>query len=201
MEPKEVPIGSAAGGISVASDKSQTTGLAGRYATAAFELALEEKALDALARDLATIRALLDASEDFLRLVRSPVLTREEQSKALEAILGDAKAHALTRKFVLLLSRNRRLFILGDVIRAFETLVARHRGEIPAAVTSARPLNEAETAELTRILKEKLGREPILELKVDPKLLGGLVLKVGSRLIDSSLRTRLAGIRAAMRGS
>ena len=185
----------------MASDESQTTGLAGRYATAVFELALEEKALDALARDLATLKELLDASEDLLRLVRSPVLTREEQSKALEAILESAKAHPLTRKLVLLLAQKRRLFALADVIRAFESLLARHRGEIAATVTSARALNEGEIAELKRILKDKLGREPKLETHVDPTLLGGLVLKVGSRMIDSSLRTKLDGLRLAMRGN
>ncbi len=185
----------------MASDNSHTTGLAGRYATAVFELALEEKALEPLARDLAKLRTLLEASEDLLRLVRSPVLTREEQSGALEAVLESAAAHPLTRKLVLLLAQKRRLFALHDVIRAFEALLARHRGEIAATVTSARPLNDNETAELKRILKEKLGREPKLEAKVDPTLLGGLVLKVGSRMIDASLRAKLDGLRAAMRGS
>jgi F-type H+-transporting ATPase subunit delta len=185
----------------VASNDSHTSGLAGRYATAAFELALEEKALDALAADLARLRGLLEASEDFLRLVRSPVLTREEQSKALEAVLERVSAHPLTRKLILLLAQKRRLFALGDIIRAFESLLASHRGEIAATVTSARPLNGEETAELKRLLKEKFGREPQLETHVDPKLLGGLVLKVGSRMIDSSLRTKLDGLRAAMRGS
>ncbi len=185
----------------MASKDSHTSGLAGRYATAVFELALEEKALDALAHDLARLRVLLEASEDFLRLVRSPVLTREEQARALEAVLKNASMHPLTRKLILLLAQKRRLFALGDIIRAFEVLVAAHRGEIAATVTSARALNGEETSELKRLLKEKLGREPQLEAHVDPKLLGGLVLKIGSRMIDSSLRTKLDGLRAAMRGS
>jgi F-type H+-transporting ATPase subunit delta len=184
----------------VASNDSHTTGLAGRYATAVFELALEEKAVDALAQDLVRLRVALETSKDLLSLVRSPVLTREEQTRALEAVLAHAAAHPLTRKLVLLLAEKRRLFVLGDVIRAFETLLARHRGEIAATVTSARPLNENETAELKRILKEKLGREPQLETKVEPKLLGGLILKVGSRMIDASLRAKLDGMRLAMRG-
>jgi F-type H+-transporting ATPase subunit delta len=185
----------------VASNDSHTTGLAGRYATAVFELALEERALDALARDLVQLRVALETSEDLLSLVLSPVLTREEQSKGLEAVLESAAAHPLTRKLVLLLAHKRRLFALHDVIRVFENLVARHRGEIAATVTSARPLNDSETAELKRILKEKLGREPQLTAQVDPKLLGGLVLKVGSRMIDSSLRAKLDGLRLAMRGN
>jgi F-type H+-transporting ATPase subunit delta len=185
----------------VAADDSHTTGLAGRYATAIFDLALEEKAVDALARDLVQLRVALETSEDLLSLVRSPVLSREDQTRALEAVLTTASAHPLTRKLVLLLAEKRRLFVLADVIRGFETLLARHRGEIAATVTSARPLNENETAELKRILKEKLGREPKLETRVDPKLLGGLVLKVGSRMIDSSLRAKLDGLRLAMRGN
>jgi F-type H+-transporting ATPase subunit delta len=127
-------------------------------------------------------------------------MTRQEQSKALEAVLERAAAHPLTRKLVSLLAQKRRLFALHDVICAFEDLLARHRGEIAATVTSARPLNDGETAELKHILKEKLGREPQLTAQVDPKLLGGLVLKVGSRMIDSSLRAKLDDLRLAMRG-
>jgi F-type H+-transporting ATPase subunit delta len=101
---------------------------------------------------------------------------------------------------VLLLAQKRRLFALADIIRAFEVLLARHRGEIAAEITSAHELSAAETAELKRVLKDKLGREPRLTAHVDPKLLGGLVLKVGSRMIDSSLRAKLDGLRAAMKG-
>jgi F-type H+-transporting ATPase subunit delta len=180
---------------------THAAGLAGRYATAVFELALEERALDAVAGDLAKLRALLDASRDLLRLVRSPVLTREQQAGALEAILKQAAAHPLTRKLVLLLAQKRRLFALADVIHAFEGLVAKQRGEIAAEVTTARALTAEETAELKRALKDKLGREPRITAHVDPKILGGLKLKVGSRMIDSSLRTKLDQLRAAMRGS
>jgi F-type H+-transporting ATPase subunit delta len=185
----------------LAAHDSRNTGLAGRYATAVFELALEERALDALAADLANLRTLLGASEELLRLVRSPVLSRRDQAGAMEAVLERAAAHPLMRKLVLLLAQKRRLFALGAVIRAFEELIARHRGEIAAEVTSARPLAASETAELNRVLKEKLGREPRITATVDPKLLGGLKLKVGSRMIDSSLRTKLDQLRAAMRGS
>lgn len=185
----------------MASDDSQVTGLAGRYATAAFDLALEERALDPLAADLAQLEALLRSSPELERLVRSPAFSREEQAKGMEAVLRQAGASPLTVKLVLLLTEKRRLFILADVIRAFETLAARHRGEVAAKVTTARPLSGEETAELKRVLKENLGREPKVELKVDPKLLGGLVLRVGSRMIDSSLRTKLDALRAAMRGT
>ena len=180
----------------MAFEDSQLSGLAGRYASAAFELALEERALDALAADMAALKGLLSASPELARLVRSPVFSREEQSAGLEAVLKQAKAAPLTRKLVLLLAQKRRLFILADVIRTFEALLARHRGEVAAGVVSARELSAEETAELKRILRDKLGREPKLETRVDPHLLGGLVLRVGSRMIDTSLRTKLEGLRA-----
>lgn len=185
----------------MAANSNQNTGLAGRYATAVFELALEERALDSLAADLAALKTMLTGSADLARLVRSPVITREDQARAMEAVLAKANATPLTRKFVLLLAQKRRLFALADVIRAFETQLARHRGEIAAEVTSARALTGDETAELKRVLKDKLGREPRITAHVDPKILGGLKLKVGSRMIDSSLRTKLDQLRAAMRGS
>ena len=185
----------------MASDDSQISGLAGRYATAAFDLALEERALDSLSADLAALKVLLEKSPELERLVRSPAFSREEQAKGMEAVLKQAAASPLATKLVLLLTRKRRLFILADVIRAFEAPLARHRGEIAATVTSARALTSNETEELKRVLKDNLGREPKLELKVDQSLLGGLVLRVGSRMIDSSLRTKLNGLRAAMRGN
>jgi F-type H+-transporting ATPase subunit delta len=171
-----------------------------RYATAVFELAAEERAIDRLAADLVSLKALLQASPELTRLVRSPVFSREEQAKGMEAVLKKAGAGPLARKLVLLLAQKRRLFALSDVIRAFEQLLARQKGEIAAQVTSARPLSASESNELKRMLKAKLGREPKLELTVDPSLLGGLRLKLGSRMIDSSLRTKLEGLRAVMKG-
>jgi len=185
----------------VTSDDSRTGGLALRYATAVFELAAEERAIDHLAADLASLKALLQASPDLSRLVRSPLFSREEQAKGMAAVLAKAGAGPLARKLVLLLAQKRRLFALSNVIRAFEGLLAKQRGEIAAQVTSARPLSTAEADELKHLLKSRLAREPRLELIVDPSLLGGLRLKLGSRMIDSSLRTKLEGLRAAMKGS
>lgn len=185
----------------MASDDSHIPGLAGRYATAAFELAREEGALEAVERDLAGLKTLLGQSKDLTRLVRSPAFSSEAQEKGMAGVLEKMKANPLSRRLVLLLARKRRLFILAGVIAGFETLLARHRGEIAADVTSARPLGDSETAELKRVLKEKLGREPRLTTHVDPKLLGGLVVRVGSRMIDSSLRTKLDQLRAAMKGT
>ena len=181
------------------SDDSRTGGLALRYATAVFELAAEERATDRLAADLASLKGLLQASPDLSRLVRSPLFSREEQAKGMAAVLAKAGAGPLARKLVLLLAQKRRLFALSNVIRAFESLLAKQRGEIAAQVTSARPLSNAEADELKHLLKSRLGREPRLELSVDPSLLGGLRLKLGSRMIDSSLRTKLEGLRAAMK--
>ena len=183
------------------SNDSRTGGLALRYATAVFELAAEERAIDSLAADLASLKALLQASPELERLVRSPLFSRQDQAKGMTAVLEKAGAEPLARKLVLLLAQKRRLFALSDVIRAFEHLLARQRGEISAEVTSARPLAAAETNELKQQLKSRLGREPRLELTVDPSLLGGLRLKLGSRMIDLSLRTKLEGLRAAMKGS
>ena len=185
----------------MASHDSRLAGLAGRYATAAFELAMEERALDGLTADLASVKTMLLSSPELARLVRSPIFSRDDQARAMDAVLEKAGAGPLTRKLVLLLAQKRRLFMLAEVIRAFEGLLARHRGEIAAEITSARALSDAETAELKRVLKEKLGREPLLTSHVDPKLLGGLVLRVGSRMIDSSLRTKLNALRAAMKGN
>ena len=184
----------------MASDTSHSAGLALRYATAAFELAAEERGLDRLSADFSGLKTMLAQSPELNRLVRSPLFSREEQAKGMQAVLEKAGAGDLTRKLVLLLAQKRRLFALANVIGAFEQLLARHRGEIAAEITSARELSTAETADLRNILKDKLGREPKLTAHVDPKLLGGLVLRIGSRMIDSSLRTKLNGLRAAMKG-
>jgi F-type H+-transporting ATPase subunit delta len=183
----------------VASEKSEG-GLAGRYANAVFELAQDQKAVDAVSADLASLRRAVDSSPDLARLVRSPVFGAEDQARALKAILEKMGAHPLTIKFVLLLAQKRRLFAFNQIATAYEHLVAKSRGETEAEVTSARHLNDDEIADLKSALKAKLGKEPRLHSRIDPTLLGGLVVKVGSRMIDSSLRTKLDGLRAAMKG-
>ena len=175
-------------------------GLAGRYANALFELAQEQKWVEAVSADLASLRRAMETSADLNRLVRSPVFGAEDQAKALKAILEKMGASELSIKFVLLLAAKRRLFVLTQIIKQYEHLVARSRGETEAEVTAARVLNDAEINELRTALKAKLGKEPRLHTKIDPTLLGGLIVKVGSRMIDSSLRTKLDGLRAAMKG-
>jgi F-type H+-transporting ATPase subunit delta len=184
----------------VASEKAEG-GLAGRYANALFELARDQKAIDAVSADLASLRRALETSSDLTRLVRSPVFSAADHGRALKAILDKMGANALTTKFVLLLAQKRRLFVLTQIIAAYERLVARSRGETEAEVTAARALSDGEITELKAALKSKLGKEPRLHTKIDPTLLGGLVVKVGSRMIDSSLRTKLDGLRSAMKGN
>jgi len=184
----------------VASEKAEG-GLAGRYANALFELAQDQKAIDAVSADLASLRRALETSADLARLMRSPVFSAADHAKALKAILAKMGANDLTVKFLLVLAQKRRLFVLLPIIAAYERLVARSRGETEAEVTAARALSEGEIAELKAVLKSKLGKEPRLHAKIDPTLLGGLVVKVGSRMIDSSLRTKLDGLRSAMKGN
>ncbi len=183
----------------MASEKAEG-GLAGRYANALFELAQDQKAIDAVSTDLASLRRAMETSPDLTRLMRSPVFSAADHARALKAILAKMGANALTEKFVLLLAEKRRLFVLTQIIAAYERLVARSRGETEAEITAARALNDAEITELKAVLKSKLGKEPRLHTKIDPALLGGLVVKVGSRMIDSSLRTKLDGLRVAMKG-
>jgi len=185
----------------VATVQAHEQGLPGRYANAVFELAQEEKSVEAVERDFVALSGLIQQSPDLARLVQSPVFSRDDQARAMKAVLEKIGAANLTTKFILTLTSKRRLFALLDVIRSFERLVARLRGEVQATVISARALSDSETADLKAALKAKLGRDPRLETKVDPSLLGGLVVKVGSRMIDSSIRTQLTGIRAAMRGN
>jgi F-type H+-transporting ATPase subunit delta len=185
----------------VAAEHAHEAGLAGRYALAVFELAQEERAVEAVARDFATLKQLMAESPDLTRLIRAPVFSREEQAAGMNGVLHRMEAAPLTRRFILLLASKRRLFALADIIRAYTALVAKQKGEISAQVTSARALSDDETAELKAILKSKLSRDVQLETRIDPALLGGLIVKVGSRMIDSSLRTKLNGIRTAMRGA
>ncbi len=185
----------------MATDEPHISGLAGRYATALFELAQDENAVAAVEKDLLALKAMIGESPDLARLVRAPVFSSEDQARGMNAILHRMEAASLTRRFVLLLASKRRLFVLAGIIGAFAQLVARLRGEVSAQVTSARPLTDTQTQELKSILKAQLGRDAALEAKIDPSLLGGLVVQVGSKMIDSSLRTKLNGLRAAMRGN
>ena len=183
----------------MASEVDTSSGVAGRYATALFELAKDGHSLDAVASDLTRFNEALDAFDDLKRLMKSPVFSAEEQSRALGAILDELKIEGLTKNFFLLVAKNRRLFATPDMIRAFRAMLARERGETSATVTAAAKLTESQLTALKQALKAALGKKVMLDEQVDPSLLGGLVVKVGSRMVDSSLRTKLNSLKLAMK--
>jgi len=174
--------------------------LAGRCALALFELARDEGKLDAVSQSLAALRRAIDESDDFRTLVTSPLIGRKESAQSIAAIAETMRLDPLTRNFTGVLAKNRRLSQLGAIIRAFGTLAARHRGEITAEVTSARPLDAGQVDALKANLKSRFGSDIAVDLNVDPAILGGLVVKVGSRMIDGSVRTKLNTLAQAMKG-
>ncbi len=174
--------------------------LSGRYATALFDLAKDSKSIDAVGKSLESVRAALGASDDFRSLTTNPLLTRDEASKGVAAVAKAMKLDKLTVNFLGVLAQNRRLPQLGAVIASFEALAANHRGEATAEVTSAHKLDAAQVAALKKQLKAKVGRDVAVSQKVDPAILGGLVVKIGSQMIDSSIRTRLNTLATAMKG-
>ena len=173
--------------------------VSGRYATALFELARDEKSVDAVKADLDKFNALLNESADLKRLVRSPVYGADVQLKALNAVLDKAGIGGVAANVLRVLTSNRRLFAVTDVIRAFNALVAKYKGEATADVTVAEPLSDKNLDALKASLKTVTGKDVALNVKVDPAIIGGLVVKLGSRMIDSSLRTKLNSIKHAMK--
>ena len=184
----------------MAGEDTTVTGMAGRYARALFELALEAKIVDAVRTDLDNFDALLAESPDLLRLVRSPVFSAEEQGKAMAAVLAKAGIGGLAGNFLKLITANRRLFAIRDMMRDYRKLVAKWKGEVTAEVTVAERLSDARLEELKAALKSITGEQAVaLDVKVDPAIIGGLVVKLGSRMVDSSLRTKLNAIKHAMK--
>ncbi len=177
------------------------TGLAARYAAALFDLAEEKGELDQVAIDLGRLAALTKESADLRRLIRSPLFSRADQRVGIDTVMAGAKIGPLARNFVGLAAANRRLADLPDIIGAFRARLAARAGEVTAQVTSAKPLSKAQTDALTESLKKALGAKIAIEAHVDPNLLGGLVVRVGSRMVDSSLRSRLNRLRLAMKGT
>lgn len=174
--------------------------LAGRYATALFDLAREAGTIETVEQSLATLKAALAESDDFRMLTTSPLLSRADAGRGVAAAAKAMKLDPLTANFLGVLAGNRRLAQLGNVIRAFASLAADHRGETTAQVTSAHPLSASQVSELKAQLKARVGREVSVDLSVDPAILGGLVVKVGSQMIDSSIRTRLNTLAHVMKG-
>lgn len=174
--------------------------MAGRYATALFELALEERSVDAVKGDLDRFDALVSDSADLRRLVHSPVFTAEEQTRALAAVLDKVGIGGLAGRFLQVVSSNRRLFAVRDMIKAFGALVAHHKGEVNAEVTLAEHPSEQHLAAIKTVLNSVTKKDVQVDVKVDPSIIGGLIVKLGSRMVDSSLRTKLNSIKHAMKG-
>ena len=185
----------------MASETTGSSSLAERYAAALFDLADERRALDTVAADLRTLRDMVIASHDLVRLLRSPVLSRDDQGKAVAALAERAGLSELTRNFLGVVAANRRLFAVPAMIEAFLRKLAERRGEVTAEVTVAQPLNEARQAALSEQLRRAIGARVAVDIRIDPALIGGMVVKVGSRMVDASLASRLQRLRLAMRAS
>jgi F-type H+-transporting ATPase subunit delta len=183
----------------VAADDQTPTGMAGRYATALFELASESNAVDTVLGDLDRFAALLDESEDLRRLVNSPVFSSEDQLAAVSAVLERAGIGGLVGNFIRLVAQNRRLFAISRIITGFRALVAQSRGELTAEVTVAEPLSEARMQDVKSTLREITSKDVKIDVKVDPKIIGGIIVQLGSRMVDASVRTKLSAIQHAMK--
>ena len=184
----------------MASEATGVSGLAERYAAALFELAEERHLLDVVAGNLRELRAMLAASVDLVRLVRSPVLSRDQQAEAIAALAERAGLAPLTRDFLGVVAKNRRLFAVPAMIDAYLARLAQRRGEVTAEVTAAQPLSEAQERALGEQLRRAIGQRVAVDIRVDPALLGGMVVKVGSRQIDGSLKNKLRRLELAMKG-
>jgi len=178
----------------------RTDTIADRYAAALFELAEQQDSFDQVAGDLKALRAMAADSDDLRRLLRSPVLGRDEQSRAIVALADKAGFAPLTRNFLGTAAKNRRLFAVLGMVEAYLARLAARRGEVTATVTAATKLSDKQLAALSDTLKSAAGGNVAIDVKIDPSLLGGLVVKVGSRMIDNSLRTKLQHLQLAMKG-
>lgn len=185
----------------MASDTSGLSGVAERYATALYDLADESKSLDAVAEDLRRLKGMIEGSSDLRRFLRSPLIDRHAQTKAMLSVLDAAKTGDLVRRFVGVVGGHRRLFALPGMVEAFLRRLAQRRGEVTVHVSSARALTAEQSAALTEALKKSVGQKINIESKVDPEIIGGLVVRVGSRMVDTSIRTQLQKLRRALRAA
>ena len=174
--------------------------LAGRYATALFGLARDEMKIDAVTRSLDSLDRALTESTDFAALVSSPMVGRADAAKAIAALVPTLSIDPTTANFLNVLAKNGRLGELKSVIRVVRQLAAGHRGETTAEVTSARALDDQQVAALKSNLKTRLGRDVAIDARVDPSLLGGIVVRLGSQMIDASIKTKLNTLANAMKG-
>jgi F-type H+-transporting ATPase subunit delta len=180
-------------------DDSKTTEVGQRYARALFDLAKDERAIAPVEADLKSLKAALRESKDLRTLVGSPAFSAETKSTGLKAIADKAKFHATTKKFLGLLAANGRANALPSIITSFEALAARERGAVSAEVVTAIPLSAAQAKGVAAALRQALGKDPEIETRVDPSILGGIKVKVGSRLYDASLKSKLDQLKFALK--
>jgi F-type H+-transporting ATPase subunit delta len=174
--------------------------LAGRYASALFELARDQRQIDAVSASLKTLKDALAGSTDLSSLIASPLIQRKDAGKAIAATAGSLQLDPTTTNFLGVIARNGRLRQLPEIMRLFARLAADHRGETTAEVTTARPLDDDQVAALKTNLRARAGREVTIDSKVDPSILGGIVVRLGSQMIDASIRTKLNTLATAMKG-
>ncbi|MEX6508795.1 F0F1 ATP synthase subunit delta [Jiella sp. M17.18] len=183
----------------MAQSSSPVSGVADRYAQSLFDLALDEGAVEMVESELSAFQTLIDENGDFRRLVESPAFTSDDQLRAIDAIVKDVKPSALTGNFLRVVASNRRLFVLPGMIRRFHQIAADHRGEVEAEVVSAYPLTDEQRRELAETLGSYAGKTVNMRESVDQAILGGLIVKIGSRQIDTSLRTKLNSLKLALK--
>ena len=184
----------------MAAQKKEQGGLAQRYAAALLELAEDKRALDAVSADLAALGHMIAGSNDLQTLITSPLMERADQARAITAVGKAANFGELTQRFLGLVAANRRLFALPGIIKAFRKMLADKRGEVAAEVTAAHALTDAQKAAVSEAIKRVVGGKVSIDMKVDPSLLGGLIVRVGSRMIDGSVKTKLQKLQLAMKG-
>ena len=183
----------------MATSNSPISGVADRYARSLFDLARESGALEGTEEDLSRFERMLGESADLVRLIRSPVFSAQDQERAVAAVLAQAGIGGLAANFIRVVAKNRRLFAVPEMIKAYRRIVAEARGETAAQVTAAHTLTPEQEDELRRTLREVAWRQVAIQVSVDPSLLGGLVVKMGSRQIDTSLKTKLNGLKLALK--
>ena len=177
--------------VDVSEPTSISSGIAKRYATAIFELAKEDNSIDQIANDADTLTAALAESEAFRDLIHSPIYSRDQQQKAIAALADRMGLHGITAKTLQLMAQKRRLFVLRQLATQLREMIARERGEVTAEVTAAHELSDEQRTKLAEALKQAVGRDVNINLSVDERLIGGLVVKVGSKMIDTSIRSKL----------
>ena len=183
----------------MAQSSSPVSGVADRYAQSLFELALDENSLGTVESELDSFDKLIGENADFRRLVESPAFSSDDQHRAIAAIVAETGPSELTGNFLKVVAGNRRLFVLPSMIRRFRELAAEQRGEVEVNVTSAHPLNETQRKDLSEALSSYAGKTVTMREKVDADILGGLIVKIGSRQIDTSLRSKLNSLKLALK--